>query len=158
MIQQQLHQMPETELDAKTKQFMQSDLSEQKTSDDDVPVNSEIDSNQAVQDNESLGTEQAEVETPTQIEEQFDNRVYRAEAAETMVGYIDKVDITSLNEQPITITSMQINRGNCSITSMYDYKNMRYGSASLVYPRSKAEYIREVSISTANGTYTYRIG
>ena len=29
---------------------------------------------------------------------------------------------------------------------------------ALAYPRCKAEYIREVSISTANGTYAYRIG
>ncbi len=150
------HQTSETELDAKTKQFMQTDLSEQKTPDDDVPVNSEIDSNPAVQDDESLSTEQTQAETPTQIEEQFDIRVYRAESQGSMTGYNDKVDIISLNDQPTT--GMQINRGNCDITSMYDYKNMRYGSVALAYPRCKAEYIREVSISTANGTYAYRIG
>lgn len=154
---QQPHQTSETELDAKTKQFMQTELSEQKTL-DDVPVSSETNSNQAVQDDESLGIEQAEVETSAQIEEQFDIRVYRAESQGTMTGYIDKVDIISLNDQPTTITGMQINRGNCGITNMYDYKNMRYGSVALAYPRCKAEYIREVSISTANGTYAYRIG
>lgn len=150
------HQTPETELDAKTKQFMQTDLSEQKSLDDEVPVSSETNSNQAVQEDEPLYTEQAE--TPTQIEEQFDIRVYRAESQGSMTGYIDKVDIISLNDQPTTITGMQINRGNCGITSMYDYKNMRYGSVALAYPRCKAEQIREVSISTANGTYAYRIG
>lgn len=152
------HQTPETELDAKTKQFMQSDLSEQKTLDDEVAVSSETKSNQAIKEEESLDTEQAEVETPTQIEEQFDIRVYRAESQSSMTGYIDKVDIISLNDQPTTITDMQINRGNCGITNMYDYKNMRYGSVALAYPRCKAEHIREVSISTANGTYAYRIG
>lgn len=153
---QQPHQTPETELDAKTKQFMQTDLSEQKTPDDEVPVSSETDPNQAVQEDEPLYTEQAEVST--QIEEQFDIRVYRAESQGSMTGYIDKVDIISLNDQPTTITGMQINRGNCGITSMYDYKNMRYGSVALAYPRCKAEHIREISISTANGTYAYRIG
>ena len=47
-----------------------------KTLDDEVAVSSETDSNQAVQDDESLGTEQAEVETPAQIKEQFDIQVY----------------------------------------------------------------------------------
>lgn len=151
-------QTPETELDAKTKQFMQTDLSEQKTPDDEVPVSSETDSNRTIQDDESLATEKTQAEIPTQIEEQFDIRVYRAESQGSMTGYIDKVDIISLNDQPTTITGMQINRGNCGITSMYDYKNMRYGSVALAYPRCKAEHIREVSISTANGTYAYRIG
>lgn len=154
---QQSHQTPGTELDAKTKQFMQTDLSEQKTL-DDVPVSSETNSNQAVQEDEHSTAEQAQVETPSQIEEQFDIRVYRAESQGSMTGYIDKVDVISLNDQPTTITGMQINRGNCGITRMYDYKNMRYGSVALAYPRCKAEYIREVSISTANGTYAYRIG
>lgn len=155
---QQAHQTSETELDVKTKQFMQSDLSEQKTLDDEVPLSSETDPNQVTQDNESLATEQAEAETSAQIEEQFDIRVYRAESQGSMTGYIDKVDIISLNDQPTTITGMQINRGNCGITNMYDYKNMRYGSVTLAYPRCKAEHIREVRISTANGTYAYRIG
>lgn len=154
----QPHQSSETELDAKTKQSMHTDLSEQKTPDDEVPLSSETNSNETTRDDELLGNEQAEVETPTQIEEQFDIRVYRAESQGSMTGYIDKVDIISLNDQPTTITGMQINRGNCGITSMYDYKNMRYGSVALAYPRCKAEYIREVSIRTANGTYAYRIG
>lgn len=152
------YQTPETELDAKTKQFMQTDRSEQKTLHDEVAVSSETKSNQAIQEDESLDTEQAQVETPTQIDEQFDIRVYRAESQGSMTGYIDKVDIISLNNQTTTITGMQINRGNCGITSMYDYKNMRYGSVALAYPRCKVEHIREVNISTANGTYAYRIG
>ncbi len=123
-----------------------------------VPVNSETNSNQTTRDDELLGTEQTQAETPTQIEEQFDIRVYRAESQGSMTGYIDKVDIISLNDQPTTITGMQINRGNCGITSMYNYKNMRYGSVALAYPRCKVEHIREVSISTADGTYAYRIG
>lgn len=49
---------------------MQSDLSEQKTPDDEVPINSETNSNQTSQEDESLSTEQAE--TPAQIGEQFD--------------------------------------------------------------------------------------
>ena len=74
-----------------------------------------------------------------------------------MTGYIDKIDIISHNEQPTTITGVQVNRGNCEITRMYDYKNMHYGSAALAYPRCKVESIREVSISTTYGTYVYQI-
>lgn len=81
--------------------------------------------------------------------------MYRAESQGSLTGYIDKIDIISLNDQPTTITGIQV---NCGITSMYDYKNMRYGSVALAYPRCKVESIREVSISTAYGTYAYRIG
>lgn len=151
-------QTTETELDEKTKQFMQSDLSEQKTPHDEIPVLSETESNQQTQQDESINTEQAETETTPQNEEQFDIRVYRAESQGSMTGYSDKIDVVSLNDQPTTITGIQVNRGNCAITRMYDYKNMRYGSVALAYPRCKVEHIREVSISTANGTYAYRIG
>lgn len=142
----------------KPNQTPKTDPNEQKTPHDEVPVLSEAESNPVPQENEFLNTEQAEVEIPAQIEEQFDIRVYRAESQGSMTGYIDKIDITSLNDQATTITGIQINRGNCGITRMYDYQNMRYGSVALAYPRCKVEQIREVSISTSNGTYAYRIG
>ncbi|WP_437403925.1 hypothetical protein [Acinetobacter radioresistens] len=83
--------------------------------------------------------------------------MYRAESQGSLTGYIDKIDIISLNDQPTALTGMQVNRGNCGITRMYDYKIMPYGSVALAYPRCKVESIREVSISTAYGTYAYRI-
>lgn len=99
-----------------------------------------------------------ETEAEAMAKEEFDIRGYRAESQGSLTGYIDKIAIISLNDQRTTITSIQVNRGNCDITSMYDYKNMHYGSAALAYPRCKVESIREVSISTAYGTYAYRIG
>lgn len=103
---------------------------------------------------------EAATDAQTQAEsvpEQFDIRVYRAESQGTMSGYIDKIDITSLNDPATTITGIKINRGNCALVRLYDAKNMRYGSVALAYPRCKAESIREISISTVNGTSTYQI-
>ncbi len=139
-----------SELDPDTQKIMQTDLSEQ-TQNDEIPISSEPELNPEA--NEMIETLSHE-----QPQEQFDIRVYRAESQGTMTGYIDKVDIISLNDQPTTITGIQINRGSCGITRMYDYQNMRYGSVALAYPRCKVEYIREVSISTVNGTYAYKIG
>ncbi|MFR9680736.1 hypothetical protein [Acinetobacter sp. SEK570] len=133
-----------SELAPDTQKIMQMDLSEQSPN-DEIPDSSEPELSQGSNETESIA------------QEQFDIRVYRAESQGTMTGYIDKVDIISLNDQPTTITGIQINRGNCGITRMYDYQNMRYGSVALAYPRCKVEYIREVSISTANGTYAYQI-
>lgn len=138
-----------SELESDTQRIMQTDLSEQSPT-DGFPDTSEPELSQEYNETESIAQEQSQ--------EQFDIRVYRAESQGTMTGYIDKVDIISLNEQPTTITGIQINRGNCGITRMYDYQNMRYGSVALAYPRCKVEYIREISITTANGTYAYRIG
>lgn len=138
-----------SELDPDTQKIMQTDLSEQ-TQNDEIAISSEPELSPELNETESI--------TQEQPQDQFDIRVYRAESIGSMTGYIDKVDIISLNDQPTTITGIQINRGNCGITSMYDYKNMRYGSVALAYPRCKVEYIREISLSTANGTYTYHIG
>lgn len=145
---------PQAELDPKTQKFMQTDLSET-LPDDEIPASSATDMYNENLDTASIADEETEVES--MAEEEFDIRVYRTESQGSLTGYIDKIDIISLNDQPTTITGIQVNRGNCSITSMYDYKNMRYGSAALAYPRCKVENIREVSISTAYGTYAYRI-
>ncbi|MCH7318569.1 hypothetical protein MMP64_11575 [Acinetobacter sp. ANC 5659] len=138
-----------SELESDTQRIMQTDLSEQ-TQNDEIPLSSEPEPSQESNETESIAQEQ--------LQEQFDIRVYRAESQGTMTGYIDKVDIISLNDQPTTITGIQINRGSCGITRMYDYQNMRYGSVALAYPRCKVEYIQEINITTANGTYAYRIG
>lgn len=138
-----------SELDPDTQKIMQTDLSEQ-TQNDEIPISSEPELSPELNETESIAQEQ--------LQQQFDIRVYRAESQGSMTGYIDKVDIISLNDQPTTITGIQINRGNCGITRMYDYQNMLYGSVALAYPRCKVEYIREISITTANGTYAYRIG
>lgn len=143
----------QAELDPQTQKIMQTDLSET-APEDEMPASSETEMNNEALDSEAMTDEQTEAKA----EEQFDIRVYRAKSQGSTTGYIHKIDIISLNDQPTTITGIQVNRGNCAVTSMYDYKNMHYGSAALVYPRCKVEHIREVSISTAYGTYAYRMG
>ena len=138
-----------SELAPDTQNIMQTDLSEQ-TQNDEIPISSEPELSPELNETESI--------TQEQPQEHFDIRVYRAESQGTMTGYIDKVDIISLNDHPTTITGIQINRGNCGITRVYDYQNMHYGSVALAYPRCKVEYIREISVSTAKGTYAFQIG
>ncbi|MCM1958203.1 hypothetical protein NCZ17_02300 [Acinetobacter modestus] len=140
-------QQDQTEVDPETKRILETDLSELEVS---VP---QADSGEQ----EYVEPTQDPIAENRPVQEEFDIKVYRAESQGTMSGYIDKIDIISLNDAPTTITGIQVNRGNCGVTRMYDYSNMRYGSFALAYPRCKAEYIREVSVSTANGTYAYRI-
>ncbi|ENV47602.1 hypothetical protein P255_01939 [Acinetobacter brisouii CIP 110357] len=119
---------------------------------------SEATTTPSAQENQQASPSDDNTQTETEsVPEQFDIRVYRAESQGTMSGYIDKIDITSLNDPATTITGIKINRGNCALVRLYDAKNMRYGSVALAYPRCKAESIREISISTVNGTSTYQI-
>jgi len=95
------------------------------------------------------------VEAAPQPKEEFELKAYREMTESTMTGYIDKIDILSLNDHPTTIKSVVVNRGNCRVISLYDHHNMRYGSVALAYPRCNAAHIREVSVNTNSGTYTY---
>ncbi len=95
-------------------------------------------------------------ETAQPLQEQFEVRVRRDESQYSMTGYVDKLNITSLNNDPTTLTGVSINRGNCGTKGFYDYQNMRYGSVAQVYLACSAEYVREVTITTNSGlTYTY---
>jgi hypothetical protein len=95
-------------------------------------------------------------ETAQPLQEQFEVRVRRHESQYSMTGYVDKLNITSLNNDPTTITGVSVNRGNCGTKGFYDYQNMRYGSVAQVYLACSAEYVREVTITTNSGlTYTY---
>ncbi|MFK4050677.1 hypothetical protein [Acinetobacter venetianus] len=143
----ELSQEELNKLDPETRNILETDISELEVS---VP---ETDQSEA-EYQDSLNEEIAENRP---VQEEFDIRVYRAESQGTMTGYIDKIDIISLNDLPTTITGIQVNRGHCAVTRMYDYRNMHYGSVALAYPRCKAENIREVSVSTADGSYAYRI-
>ena len=96
-----------------------------------------------------------EVTQPT-VQEQFEVRVRREESQYSMTGYVDKLNIMSLNNDPTTLTNISINRGNCRTKGFYDYQNMRYGSVAQVYLGCVAENVREVTITTNSGlTYTY---
>jgi len=90
------------------------------------------------------------------LQEEFEVRVRRDESQYSMTGYVDKLNIMSLNNDPTSLTNVLINRGNCRTKGFYDYKNMRYGSVAQVYLGCSAEYVREVTITTNSGlTYTY---
>lgn len=47
-----------------------------------------------------------------------------------MTGYIDKLDIISLNNAPTTLTGVLINQGKCRTKGFDDFKNMHYGSVT----------------------------
>lgn len=89
-------------------------------------------------------------------QEEFEVRVHREESQHSMTGYVDKLNIISLNNDPTTLTGVSINRGNCGTQGFYDYQNMRYGSVAQLYLGCAADYIREVTITTNSGlSYTY---
>ena len=90
------------------------------------------------------------------LQEEFEVRVRRDESQYSMTGYVDKLNIISLNNNPTSLTNVSINRGNCRTKGFYDYQNMRYGSVAQVYLGCVAENVREVTITTNSGlTYTY---
>ena len=90
------------------------------------------------------------------LQEEFEVRVRRDESQYSMTGYVDKLNIMSLNNNPTTLTNVSTNRGNCRTKGFYDYQNMRYGSVAQVYLGCAAENVREVTLTTNSGlTYTY---
>ncbi|MDH1799300.1 hypothetical protein [Acinetobacter johnsonii] len=90
------------------------------------------------------------------LQEEFEVRVRRDESQYSMTGYVDKLNIMSLNNDPTSLTNVSINRGNCRTKGFYDYQNMRYGSIAQVYLGCAAENVREVTITTNSGlTYSY---
>lgn len=90
------------------------------------------------------------------LQEEFEVRVRRDESQYSMTGYVDKLNIMSLNNDPTSLTNVSINRGNCRTKGFYDYQNMHYGSVAQVYLGCAAENVREVTITTNSGlTYTY---
>lgn len=90
------------------------------------------------------------------IQEQFEVRVRRDQSQYSGTGYVDKLNIMSLNDDPTTLTNVSINRDNCRTKGFYDYQNMRYGSVAQVYLGCAAENVREVTLTTNSGlTYTY---
>ncbi|UIP95936.1 hypothetical protein [Acinetobacter johnsonii] len=90
------------------------------------------------------------------LQEEFEVRVRRDESQYSMTGYVDKLNIMSLNNDPTTLTNVSINRGNCRTKGFYDYQNMHYGSVAQVYLGCAAENVREVTLTTNSGlTYTY---
>jgi hypothetical protein len=50
-----------------------------------------------------------------------------------------------------------VNRGNCPVGSGEGYQNMRYGSIGHVFLRCDPRQVREVTLTTANGEYTFNM-
>ena len=82
--------------DAQTQQFMQSDLTEsaEPTPNDQIPLASEVNMDEPV-NTENLSEDK--VEPDLVANEEFDIKVYRAKSQGSMTGYIDKIDVISLN-------------------------------------------------------------
>ena len=69
-------------------------------------------------------------ETVQTVQEQFEVHAHREPSQSTMTGYIDKLDIISLNNDPTTLTGILINQGKCWTKGFDDFKNMHYGSVT----------------------------
>ena len=50
---------------------------------------------------------------------------------------------------------MKVNRGNCPVGSGENYKNMQYGTVAEIIIRCDARQVREVTLTTSSGEYTY---
>ena len=134
----------------------QTSVAENSTSDQPETTNQSEDDfvvDRSFLEDESYNAEEV-VEPVTQ--EEFEVRVRRDESQYSMTGYVDKLNIMSLNNDPTSLTNVSINRGNCITKGFYDYQNMRYGSVAQVYLGCAAENVREVTLTTNSGlTYTY---
>lgn len=107
-------------------------------------------------ENSADAEQMTELSQEQPIQEQFEVRVRRDQSQYSGTGYVDKLNIMSLNDDPTTLTNVSINRGNCRTKGFYDYQNMRYGSVAQVYLGCAAENVREVTVTTNSGlTYTY---
>lgn len=107
-------------------------------------------------ENSADAEQMTELSQEQPIQEQFEVRVRRDQSQYSGTGYVDKLNIMSLNDDPTTLTKVSINRGNCRTKGFYDYQNMRYGSVAQVYLGCAAENVREVTVTTNRGlTYTY---
>lgn len=135
---------------------MQTSAAEHNTSDQSETNNQSEDDfvvDRSFLEDESYNAE--EVVEPV-AQEEFEVRVRRDESQYSMTGYVDKLNIMSLNNDPTSLTNVSINRGNCRTKGFYDYQNMRYGSVAQVYLGCAAENVREVTLTTNSGlTYTY---
>ena len=137
----------------------QTNSTENSTSDQSEMTNQSEDDfvvDKSFLENGADAEQMTELSSEQPIQEQFEVRVRRDESQYSMTGYVDKLNIMSLNNDPTSLTNVSINRGNCRTKGFYDYQNMRYGSVAQVYLGCAAENVREVTLTTNSGlTYTY---
>ncbi|MDM1020418.1 hypothetical protein QSV37_08900 [Acinetobacter sp. VNK23] len=111
-----------------------------------------------LQDTEQATVEQAAQETPS-ANEQFEIRLSAKPLPDATAHYaatiINRLEITSLNDASTSITSVKVNRGNCPVGGGENYKNMQYGTVAEIIIRCDARQVREVTLTTASGEYTY---
>ena len=113
-----------------------------------------------LQDTEQAAVEQAAQETPSS-NEQFEIRLSAKPLPDATAHYaatiINRLEVTSLNDASTSITSVKVNRGNCAVGSGENYKNMQYGTVAEIIIRCDARQVREVTLTTANGEYTFNM-
>ena len=111
-----------------------------------------------LQDTEQATVEQAAQETPS-ANEQFEIRLSAKPLPDATAHYaatiINRLEVTSLNDASTSITSVKVNRGNCPVGGGENYKNMQYGTVAEIIIRCDARQVREVTLTTASGEYTY---
>jgi mannitol-1-phosphate/altronate dehydrogenase len=111
-----------------------------------------------LQDTEQATVEQAAQETPS-TNEQFEIRLSAKPLPDATAHYaatiINRLEVTSLNDASTSITSVKVNRGNCPVGGGENYKNMQYGTVAEIIIRCDARQVREVTLTTASGEYTY---
>ena len=115
-----------------------------------------------LQDTEQAAVEQAAQEETPSANENFEVRLSSQEVPGTATAHyaamaVNKLEIISLNDASTSITGIKVNRGNCPVGSGEGYQNMRYGSIGHVFLRCDPQQVREVTLTTANGEYTFNL-
>ncbi len=114
-----------------------------------------------LQDTEQAAVEQAAQQETPSANENFEIRIRTITGSDATQHFgptvIHKLEIISLNDASTTITGIKINRGNCPTGSADHYQNMGYGTVAGVFIRCDPQNIREVTLTTANGEYTFNM-
>lgn len=114
-----------------------------------------------LQEVEQASVEQAAQQTPS-ANENFEVRLSSQKVPGTETAHyaamaVNKLEIISLNDASTSITGIKVNRGNCPVGSGEGYQNMRYGSIGHVFLQCDPQQVREVTLTTANGEYTFNM-
>jgi len=112
-----------------------------------------------LQNTEQAAVEQAAQEETPSAKEQFEIRLSAKPLPDATAHYaatiINRLEVTSLNDASTSITSVKVNRGNCPVGGGENYKNMQYGTVAEIIIRCDARQVREVTLTTSSGEYTY---
>ena len=113
-----------------------------------------------LQEVEQAAVEQAAQPTDS-ANEQFEIRLTAKPLPDATAHYaatiINRLEVLSLNDASTSITSVKVNRGNCPVGGGENYKNMQYGTVAEIIIRCDASQVREVTLSTAKGEYTFNM-